>query len=77
MRTNRAASASVRVRSLSRCSNGTSTPSIGASRFPAGARSTAQHFTRALVTAGPYVGARPRRGFTTLSTNAARNAARA
>ena len=77
MRTNKAASASVRVSSLSRRSNGTSTPSMGASRFPAGARSTAQHFTSALVMAGPYVGGRPARGFTTLSVNAARYAARA
>jgi hypothetical protein len=59
IRTSRAASVSVRSSSLSRRNNGTNTASIGASRFPAGARSTAQHSTRALVTAGPYVGARP------------------
>ena len=42
---------------------------------PAGARNTAQHFTSALVTAGPYVGGRPAGGFTILRVNAARNAA--
>jgi len=75
MRTNRAASASVRSNSPSRRSNATTTASIGARRFPAGVRSTAQHFVSATVTRGPYVGARPRLGFTIFSLNASRSAA--
>lgn len=77
IRTSRAAWASVSSNSLSRRSIGTNTPSIGASRFPAGARNTAQHFTSAAVIAGPYVGARPRRGVTIFNLNASRKAARA
>ncbi|WP_346231471.1 hypothetical protein [Parafrigoribacterium mesophilum] len=77
IRTNKAASASVRSNSPSRRNSGTSTGSIGARRLPAGARNTAQHRTRAFVTSGPYVGMRPARGFTTFRLNALRNAARA
>jgi hypothetical protein len=72
---NRAASSSVSSNSPSRRSSGTSTGSIGASRLPAGARSTAQHFTRPAITRGPYVGPRGARGFTSFGRSASRNAA--
>ena len=49
----------------------------GARILPAGARSTAQHFTRAGSRSSPYVAGRPMRGFTTFSRSAWRNAARA
>ncbi len=73
--TSSAASASVRSSSLSRRSSGTSTGSIGARRLPAGARSTAQHLTSAVMMSGPYVGPRGGRCLTTFNFPASRNAA--
>jgi hypothetical protein len=64
--------------SPSRRSSGTSTGSIGASSFPAGARNVAQHAINAGISSGPYVGVRGPRGLTGRTGFAAsRNEARA
>ncbi|MFJ4026334.1 hypothetical protein ACIPWF_04540 [Paenarthrobacter sp. NPDC089989] len=70
-----AACSSVMTSSFSRRSKGTSTGSIGANSFPAGARSTAQHLTRAGNSSGPYTGDLPGLGLTIFNTKAPRNAA--
>src|SRR5699024_6320966 len=69
---NNSAWASVTVISLSRRSIGTKTGIITASSLPAGARSAAQQVINGSNRSGPYVGVRPGRGLTTLSTSALR-----
>jgi hypothetical protein len=75
IRISSSASSSVRSSSRSWRRMGTSVGSIGASRLPAGARNTAQHFTSAAMILGPYTGVRGARGRTTLIFNASRSAA--
>lgn len=77
IRHNNAASSSLRSSSPSRRRIGTNTPSIGASRLPAGARNTAQQVTSAAMIFRPYTGGRGGRGLITFTFNASRNAARA
>ena len=55
----------------------TSSPSIGASRLPAGIPSTVQHTVSAAMTSGPYFSGRGLLGVTTLGCSAALSALRA
>jgi len=58
-------------------STGTSSASSGASRLPAGALATAQHFSRAATTSESYFGDRRARALTTRGVSASRRARRA
>jgi hypothetical protein len=58
-------------------STATSSPSIGASRLPAGIPSTVQHTVNAAMTSGPYFTGRGLRGVTILGCSAALSALRA
>ena len=55
----------------------TSSPSIGASRLPAGIPSTAQHTVSAAMTSGPYLDGRGLLGVTMLGCSAVVSALRA
>jgi hypothetical protein len=72
-----AAVSSSMASSPNRRSTGTSSSSIGASRLPAGAFSTAQHFSSAPTTVAPYLGSRSARVTTIPGRGALRNARRA
>ena len=75
--TNSVAVSSSMSNSPHRRSTGTSSGSTGASRFPAGAFSTAQHFSSAATTLASYFGARGARGRTTRGLSACFSARRA
>lgn len=73
---NPACASSTSISSSAR-NRGTRTGMNGARIFPAGARNSVQHRTRAGSRSSPYTRARGLRGTTALSTSASRNAARA
>jgi hypothetical protein len=75
--TSRAVVPSSMSNSPHRRSTGTNSAKIGASRFPAGAFSTAQHFSNAATTLASYFGARGGRGRTTRGFSACFKARRA
>jgi hypothetical protein len=75
--TNSAAVASSMTSSPKWRNTAPSSPSIGASRLPAGIPSTVQHTVSGAMTSGPYVGGRGRLDATTLGCNAVVSALRA